>query len=91
VQPQVLVIIGTRPEAVKLAPVIAALAERSGSENVRVVVTGQHREMLDSVLKVFGIEPHVDLDLMKRWAGRVPSLAEVTSDALVGLNPIPFT
>ena len=60
---RVLVIFGTRPEAIKIAPVISAL-EADGTLEVRVAVTGQHRQMLDQVLAVFGIKPHHDLDLM---------------------------
>ena len=61
---RVLFVMGTRPEVIKLAPVIKEM-ERSGSLQAAVCVTGQHREMLDQVLKVFSIEPHWDLDLMR--------------------------
>jgi UDP-N-acetylglucosamine 2-epimerase (non-hydrolysing) len=88
VRRRVVVLMGTRPEAVKLAPVVAALERVPTAFDVRVVVTGQHREMLDAVLRVFGIVPHVDLNLMERWAGRVPSLAEITSTALLALNDV---
>jgi UDP-N-acetylglucosamine 2-epimerase (non-hydrolysing) len=59
----VLVVLGTRPEAIKLAPVITALR---GSTTLapRICVTGQHREMLDQALRVFGIEPDHDLAVM---------------------------
>src|SRR3954470_16470335 len=57
------VILGTRPEGIKLAPVILALRENSDVE-VRVCVTGQHRQMLDQVLNIFQISPDVDLNLM---------------------------
>ncbi|MFO7654516.1 MAG: UDP-N-acetylglucosamine 2-epimerase (non-hydrolyzing) [Candidatus Krumholzibacteriia bacterium] len=59
-----LTVFGTRPEAIKLAPVVHALRERSGVE-VEVCVTAQHREMLDQVLSIFDIRPDVDLDLMR--------------------------
>ena len=59
------VIFGTRPEAIKLAPVIRAL-KREPRINCRVCVTAQHRHMLDQVLDTFGIIPDVDLDLMRR-------------------------
>jgi UDP-N-acetylglucosamine 2-epimerase (non-hydrolysing) len=62
--PRVLVTFGTRPEAIKMFPVIAALRE-TGMCEVKVVVTAQHRELLDSVLALFGIVPDVDLDLMQ--------------------------
>jgi UDP-N-acetylglucosamine 2-epimerase (non-hydrolysing) len=57
------VIFGTRPEAIKLAPVVLALKQEAGIEG-RVCVTGQHRQMLDQVLAVFGIKPDSDLNLM---------------------------
>ncbi len=60
----VAVIFGTRPEAIKLAPVVLALREASGFE-CRVCVTGQHRQMLDQVLAAFAITPDVDLNLME--------------------------
>jgi UDP-N-acetylglucosamine 2-epimerase (non-hydrolysing) len=60
---RVMVVFGTRPEAIKLAPVVRALEQTEGLEPF-VVVTGQHREMLDQVNSFFGIAPHVDLDLM---------------------------
>jgi UDP-N-acetylglucosamine 2-epimerase (non-hydrolysing) len=57
-------VVGTRPEAVKMAPVILAL-EREGWAATRVLATGQHRQMLDQVLEAFGIEADIDLDLMQ--------------------------
>jgi UDP-N-acetylglucosamine 2-epimerase (non-hydrolysing) len=62
-----MVVFGTRPEAIKLAPVVKMLEATDGLEPV-VVVTGQHREMLDQVNSFFGIAPHVDLDLMSHGA-----------------------
>lgn len=59
---RIMVVAGTRPEAIKLAPVINELKRRSA--DVRVCVTGQHREMLDQVLELFEIEPDLDLDVM---------------------------
>ncbi|MCX5807675.1 MAG: UDP-N-acetylglucosamine 2-epimerase (non-hydrolyzing) [Proteobacteria bacterium] len=61
---KITVILGTRPEAIKLAPVILALKEHPELDT-RVCVTAQHREMLDQVLEVFGIVPDTDLNLMK--------------------------
>ena len=60
-----LTVFGTRPEAVKLAPVIRELARHSAQVTSRVCVTAQHRDMLDQVLRVFGIEPDYDLDIMQ--------------------------
>jgi UDP-N-acetylglucosamine 2-epimerase (non-hydrolysing) len=63
--PSVLFVFGTRPEAIKLAPVIDEL-KRDPAFRVRVCVTGQHREMLEQVLRLFDIVPDVDLELMQR-------------------------
>lgn len=60
---KIMFVFGTRPEAIKMAPVIMAL-RKSKSCEVTVCVTGQHRSMLDSVLRLFEIKPDFDLDLM---------------------------
>ena len=62
---KVLSIFGTRPEAIKMSPVIKELAKHPNEIVSRVCVTAQHREMLDQVLTLFGIEPDYDLDLMR--------------------------
>ncbi|MBE2233730.1 MAG: UDP-N-acetylglucosamine 2-epimerase (non-hydrolyzing) [Anaerolinea sp.] len=62
---RVLVIFGTRPEAIKMAPVVRALQQYPDRFTVRTCATAQHREMLDQVLDVFGISPDIDLDLMQ--------------------------
>ncbi|WP_168626098.1 MULTISPECIES: non-hydrolyzing UDP-N-acetylglucosamine 2-epimerase [unclassified Cryobacterium] len=80
---KVLVVYGTRPEAIKLAPVVHALAASDHLSPV-VAVTGQHRSMLDQVNSLFGIEPHYDLDLIRDR----PNLAGITSGVLTGLEPI---
>ncbi|WP_294195201.1 UDP-N-acetylglucosamine 2-epimerase (non-hydrolyzing) [uncultured Sphingomonas sp.] len=77
-RPRLLVIFGTRPEAVKMAPVIAALRERPDIET-HVLVTGQHRALLDQALAAFGIVPDIDLDLM--CAGRP---LEASAAAMLG-------
>ena len=79
----VLVVYGTRPEAIKLAPVLRAMDDSKILDPV-VVVTGQHRSMLDQVNTLFGIRPHYDLDLLQ---GR-PDLAGITARVLAGLGPI---
>ena len=61
---RVLSVLGTRPEAVKLAPVIKALQSHPEIES-SICITAQHREMLDQVLQVFDIHPDFDLDLMR--------------------------
>ncbi len=81
--PKILVIFGTRPEAIKLAPVIAALSE-SGSFDVRVCVSAQHREMLDQVLSLFGITSDHDLNLMQPDQ----DLLELTSRMLIGIRGV---
>ena len=65
--PKVMTVFGTRPEGIKMAPVIRELERRAADGSVRQVVvsTGQHREMLDQVLRLFGIRPDHDLDVMK--------------------------
>jgi UDP-N-acetylglucosamine 2-epimerase (non-hydrolysing) len=74
-------VFGTRPEAIKMAPVIRAVAGEAGFE-MRVCVTGQHREMLDQVLRLFGIVPDFDLGLMRRGQ----SLAYTTGEVLEGVG-----
>lgn len=80
---KVLLVFGTRPEAIKMAPVYEVLKKTSGLD-VRVAVTAQHREMLDQVLRLFAIEPDYDLNLMKPGQG----LTEITSAVLVGLKRV---
>ena len=70
--------LGTRPEAIKLAPVLRALAGRRDRAEVLVCATGQHREMLDQVLEAFGIRPDRDLELMTPGQ----TLARLSADAL---------
>jgi UDP-N-acetylglucosamine 2-epimerase (non-hydrolysing) len=61
---KILIVFGTRPEAIKMAPVVLELRRRPEIETV-VCVTGQHRDMLDDALRVFGIEPEFDLNIMR--------------------------
>lgn len=63
-QKTIVCVIGTRPEAIKMAPVIKALEARHWAR-CRVLLTGQHRELVDELLPFFGIEPHIDLDVMR--------------------------
>ncbi|HEY3082190.1 MAG TPA: UDP-N-acetylglucosamine 2-epimerase (non-hydrolyzing), partial [Chloroflexota bacterium] len=77
---RVAVVVGTRPEAIKLAPVVHAL-RRHADLDTRLVATAQHREMLDQALATFGLAPDVDLDLMRAGQG----LAELTARLLTGL------
>ncbi len=81
---RVLVLFGTRPEAIKLCPVIRELQSRPDDFEVRVCVTAQHREMLDSVLSVFEVTPDVDLDMMQPGQ----SLTASTARILAGLEQV---
>ena len=80
---KVMSVFGTRPEAIKMAPVVQALAA-CPEIDCRVCVTAQHREMLDQVLRLFDIHPHYDLDLMKPGQ----TLTSITCAVLQGLEPI---
>jgi UDP-N-acetylglucosamine 2-epimerase (non-hydrolysing) len=79
----VLSIFGTRPEAVKMAPVVHQLGATPGIQS-KVCVTAQHRQMLDQVLELFDITPDVDLDLMRADQ----SLAELTAAVFTHLDPV---
>ena len=80
---KVLTVFGTRPEAIKMAPLVHALAKDPDFE-ARVCVTAQHREMLDQVLNLFSIVPDYDLNIMRPGQG----LTEITCGILQGLKPI---
>ena len=80
---KIMSVFGTRPEAIKMAPVVKALEADDAFESI-VCVTAQHREMLDQVLDLFEIKPDYDLNIMK--AGQ--TLAQITSRVLVGLEDV---
>jgi len=80
---RVLSIFGTRPEAIKMAPVLRALADRPEFDS-RICVTAQHRSMLDQALELFGIHPHHDLNVMSPGQ----DLFDVTARALLGLREV---
>ena len=80
---KVLLVFGTRPEAIKMAPVYDML-KNTHAMDVRVAVTAQHREMLDQVLRLFEIEPDYDLNVMKPGQG----LTEITAAVLAGLKQV---
>ena len=82
VRPHICLVYGTRPEAIKLAPVHTELRARAAHFRTSVVVTAQHRQLLDQVLAVFGVQPDVDLDIMQPGQ----SLAQVTCRALEALQ-----
>jgi UDP-N-acetylglucosamine 2-epimerase (hydrolysing) len=79
----VVVVVGTRPEAIKIAPVYLALREDPGTD-VRMLATAQHRDLLDQVLSVFGIEPTLDLDLMRADQ----SLSDLTSRSIPAVQEV---
>jgi len=80
---KILCVVGTRPEAIKMAPVIKALKREPWAE-VTVLATAQHRHMLDQVLRVFGIEPDIDLDIMRPNQ----ALTALTARLLVDLDDV---
>lgn len=79
-----LIIFGTRPEAIKMAPLVKEFAKYSDVFDTRVCITAQHREMLDQVLEFFEIEPQFDMNLMKPNQ----NLYTLTADIITGLKPI---
>jgi len=81
---KVFVVFGTRPEAIKMAPVIKELKKYPDKVESKVCVTAQHREMLDQVLRLFNIEPHYDLKIMEN--NQTPT--QVASAVLARLEPI---
>ena len=81
---KVMVVFGTRPEAIKMAPLVLELQKHSDSIETIAVVTAQHRQMLDQVLETFSIEPHYDLDIM----GKNQSLLDITGKILEKFDPV---
>jgi UDP-N-acetylglucosamine 2-epimerase (non-hydrolysing) len=79
---RIVMVMGTRPEAIKLAPVVEELKKREDEFDTIVLVTGQHRQMLDQVLRLFHIQPDLDLDLMQPDQ----DLAEIFSRVLLGMK-----
>lgn len=81
---KVMVVFGTRPEAIKMAPLVLELQKHSDSIETITVVTAQHRQMLDQVLETFSIKPHYDLDIM----GQNQSLLDITGKILEKFDPV---
>ena len=81
---KVMVVFGTRPEAIKMAPLVLELQKHSDSIETITVVTAQHRQMLDQVLETFSIKPHYDLDIM----GKNQSLLDITGKILEKFDPV---
>ncbi|MEG0874412.1 MAG: UDP-N-acetylglucosamine 2-epimerase (non-hydrolyzing) [Clostridiales bacterium] len=80
---KIMLVFGTRPEAIKMAPLVKAL-EKSEEFEVAVAVTAQHREMLDQVLELFEIKPMYDLNIMKQGQ----TLYDITANVLLGLKEV---
>ncbi|WP_152056185.1 non-hydrolyzing UDP-N-acetylglucosamine 2-epimerase [Aliarcobacter butzleri] len=80
---KILLVFGTRPEAIKMAPLVKSFEKERTIES-KVCVTGQHREMLDQVLEIFDIEPDFDLNIMKDGQ----DLYDITSRVLIGLRDV---
>lgn len=81
---KVLLVFGTRPEAIKMAPLALQLKQQEASFETKVCVTGQHRQMLDQVLELFNLTPDFDLNLMKPGQ----NLSDITSGVLKGLEQV---
>ncbi|MDA3890968.1 MAG: UDP-N-acetylglucosamine 2-epimerase (non-hydrolyzing) [Salinivirgaceae bacterium] len=81
---KILLVFGTRPEAIKMAPVVKEFQKDKVNFDTKVCVTGQHREMLDQVLEIFDIKPEYDLNIMK--AGQ--DLYDVTSRVVLGMRDV---
>ena len=81
---KVLVVFGTRPEAIKLAPVINELKKNSKYFELKICVSGQHRQMLDQVLNFFKIIPDYDLNIMKKKQ----DLFQITSSLLSSIKSV---
>ena len=79
-----MLVFGTRPEAIKMCPLVKEFQKYPGDFETLVCVTGQHREMLDQVLQIFGVKPDFDLNIMKQGQ----DLYDVTSRVLLGLREV---
>ncbi|MCJ7790159.1 MAG: UDP-N-acetylglucosamine 2-epimerase, partial [Candidatus Atribacteria bacterium] len=77
-------IFGTRPETIKIFPIISEIKKYPHLIDFKIVVTGQHREMLDQMLEIFKIIPDYDLDIMEQ----VQSLSQITKNSLIGIERI---
>lgn len=81
---KIMLVFGTRPEAIKMAPLVKEFQKRKDTFETIVCVTGQHREMLDQVLRIFDIRPDYDLNIMKQGQ----DLYDVTARVLVGMRDV---
>ena len=81
---KIMLVFGTRPEAIKMAPLVKELQKHPDKYQTVVCVTGQHREMLDQVLSIFDIKPDFDLNIMKQGQ----DLYDVTARVLTGMRDV---
>jgi UDP-N-acetylglucosamine 2-epimerase (non-hydrolysing) len=81
---KILIVFGTRPEAIKMVPLVKEFQKNQDHFETKVCVTAQHREMLDQVLDLFQITPEYDLDIMKPGQ----DLYDVTSNILLKIKPV---
>jgi UDP-N-acetylglucosamine 2-epimerase (non-hydrolysing) len=81
---KILLVFGTRPEAIKMAPLVKKFQKDTANFETKVCVTAQHREMLDQVLELFEITPDYDLNLMKPGQ----DLYDITSNVLLGMKNV---
>lgn len=81
---KVLIVFGTRPEAIKMAPLVKSFQQHSATFEMKVCVTAQHREMLDQVLEIFDIQPDYDLNVMKQNQ----DLYDITSNILLSIKSV---
>jgi len=81
---KILIVFGTRPEAIKMVPLVKEFQKDTDIFEIKVCVTAQHREMLDQVLEIFGIKPDYDLDIMKPGQ----NLYDITSNVLQGMKKV---
>ena len=80
---KIMSVFGTRPEAIKMAPLVMELGRRDGLESI-CCLTGQHREMLDSVMQAFGLEAQYDLNIMERQQ----TLSTITTKTILGMDRV---
>ena len=81
---KIMLVFGTRPEAIKMAPLVKEFQKKSSTLETIVCVTGQHREMLDQVLQLFEIKPNYDLNIMKQGQ----DLYVVSDRVLTGMRDV---
>ena len=81
---KIMLVFGTRPEAIKMCPLVKEFQRHPDEFNTIVCVTGQHREMLDQVLTIFNVKPDYDLNIMKQGQ----DLTDVTARVLTGLRDV---